>query len=190
MYLIFSLPFFFSAINIINFSVKIPSLTLVWSGIVSYIAASILLLFLLAFFNVLSISIAIIIQAVLLFIFFLFVYFAYFASSYAGNVAEEEADKQQYLNQIKPKAQTLLLLMNKLPADFTKAQKTLAQSIEQIKFIYPVDRGAGSDLELQILQSLNKLSELCNTPGAIPSVLEGESEKLLMLVKERKLLRN
>jgi len=194
MYLIFSLPFFFSAINIANFSGKTPSLALVWSGIIFYITASIVLLLLLAFFHILSVNTVIIIQAALLFIFSINVYFAYFASSHAGNVAAEEAGKQQYLNQIKPKAQTLQLLVNKLPADFANAQKTLAQSIEQIKYIYPVDKGAGSgaggDLELQMLQSLNRLSELCNTPGAIPAVLEGEAGKLLMLVNERKLLRN
>jgi len=190
MYLIFSLPFFFSAINIANFSGKIPSLALIWTGIFFYIIASVILLLLLAFFHILSINMVIIIQAVLLFIFAINVYFAYFASSHVGNVAMEEAGKQQYLNQIKPKAQTLLLLVNKLPVEFSNAQKTLTQSIEQIKFIYPVDRGAGINLESQIFQSLNKLSELCSTPGAIPSVLEGEAEKLLMLVKERKLLRN
>jgi len=190
MYLILFLPFFFSVINIANFSGKTPSLALVWTGIFFYIIASVILLFLLAFFYILSFNTAVIIQAVLLFIFAINVYFAYFASSHVGNVAAEEAGKQQYLNQIKPKAQTLQLLVNKLPADFSNAQKTLTQTIEQIKFIYPVDRGAGDDLELQILQSLNKLSELCNTPGAIPVGLEGEADKLLMLVKERKLLRN
>jgi len=194
MYFIFSIPFFFSAINIANFSVKLPSLTLVWYGIISYITASILLLLLLVFFHFFSINIAIIIQAVLLFIFILYVYFAYYASSHAGNVAVEEANKQEYLNQIKPKAQTLQLLANKLPADFIYAQKLLKQSIEQISFISPVEKGAGSgavgDLELQILQSLNKLSELCCMQGAIPVGFEDEAEKLLMLVKERKLLRN
>jgi len=190
MYLIFSLPFFFSAINIANFSGKIPSLALVWTGIFFYIIASVVLLLLLVYFHKLTINTAIIIQAVLLFIFSINVYFAYFASSHVGNVAAEEAGKQQYLNQIKPKAQTLQLLVNKLPADFNNAQKKLTQSIEQIKFIYPADKGAGTDLELQILQSLNKLSELCNTQGAIPAVLEGEAEKLLMFVKERQLLRN
>jgi hypothetical protein len=188
MYLIFFLPFFFSSINIANFSGKMPSLALIWTGIFFYIIASVIILFLLAFFHIISINTAVIIQAVLLFIFFINVYFAYFASSHVGNVAMEEASKQQYLNQIKPKAQSLQLLVNKLSTDLNKAQKTLTLSIEQIKFIYPV--GNGADLELQILQSLNKLSELCNTPGAIPSVLEGEAEKLLMLVKERKLLRN
>jgi len=190
MYLVFSLPFFFSAINISNFTGKIPSLVLIWTDIIFYITASIVLLLMLAFFKTLSMNTVIIIQAVLLFIFSLNVYFAYFSSYHVGNVAAEEADKQQYLNLIKPKAQTLQLLANKLPVDFTYAQKILKQSIEQIKFIYPVDKGAGNDLELQILKSLDKISEFCNTQGAIPVGLEGEAEKLLMLVKERKLLRN
>jgi len=190
MYLVFSLPFFFSAINIANFTGKIPSLALIWTDIIFYIIASIILLVLLVFSHTLSINTVIIIQAALLFIFFLNVYFAYFASSHAGKVAAEEAEKRQYLNLIKPKAQSLQLLANKLPADLKNAHKTITQSIEQIKFIYPVDKGAGNDLELQILQSLNRLSELCNMHGAIPVGLEGEAEKLLTLVNERKLLRN
>jgi len=190
MYLVFSLPFFFSAINIANFTGKIPSLALIWTDIIFYIIASIILLVLLVFSHTLSINTVIIIQAALLFIFFLNVYFAYFASSHVDKVDAEEAEKRQYLNLIKPKAQTLQLFANKLPSDFNNAQKTITQSIEQIKYIYPVDKGAGDDLELQILQSLNRLSELCNMQGAIPVGLEGEAEKLLTLVNERKLLRN
>ena len=145
MYLFFSLPFFFSSINIANFSGKIPSLALIWTGIFFYIFASTALLFLLAYFHKISINMAVIIQAVLLFIFFINVYFAYFASSHVGNTAMEEAGKRQYLNQIKPKAQTLQLLVNKLPAEFNNARKTLTQSIEQIRFISPVDGGAGAE---------------------------------------------
>jgi len=190
MYLVLSVPFFFSAINTANFTGKIPSLALVWTGIFFYIIASVVLLLLLVCFHKITFNMTVIIQAVLLFIFAINVYFAYFASSHVGNVAAEEAAKQQYLNQIKPKAQTLQLLANKLPSEFKNAQKTLTQSIEQIKSIYPVDRNAGRDLELKILQSLNRLLEICNMQGAIPVGLEGEAEKLLMLVKKRKLLRS
>ena len=192
MYLIFFLPFFFSAINIGNFSGKIPKLVLVWIGILLYTAASITVILLLAVAGVISLNTAIIIQAVLLFLFAVNIFFAYFASSHVISVAAEEAGKQQYINQIKPRAQSLLLSINRLPAEYENAQKILKQAIEDIRFIYPVDGGAGSDLELQILQSLNTISEYCSNiqTGAHTAALKSEAEKLQMLAKERKLLRN
>jgi len=193
MYLVFFLPFFFSAIRAGNFSGKIPSLGLVWwLGIPLYIAASAAVIILFVPAQLISLNIAIIIQAVLLFIFLVIVFFAFFASSHVGKVAVEEAVKQQYLNQIKPKAQALLLSVDKFPAQYEKIQKTLKQAIDDIKYIYPVDGGAGDELELRIMQSLKTISELCD--GILMRghsvALETEAEKLLMLVKERKLLRN
>ena len=192
MYLIFFIPFFFSAINIGNFSGKIPALGTVWLGILLYIGVSVAVIILLVTAQLISLNIAIIIQAVLLFIFLVIVYFVCFASSYAGKVAAEEAGKQQYLKQIKPKAQALLLSVDKLPAQYEKTQKTLKQAIDDIKYIYPVDSDAGDDLELRIMQSLNNVLELCGgiSAGGHPVSPETEAEKLLMLVKERKLLRN
>jgi hypothetical protein len=165
---------------------------MVWLGILLYIAASVAVIVLLAALRAISINTAIIIQAILFFLFLINVYFAYFASSYAGRVSAEEAVKQHYINQIKPKAQSLSLAVNKLPSEYENARKILKQAVEDIKYIYPVNNDAGDDLELRIIQSLNILSELCsNIPsGARPTGLEPEAEKLAMLVKERKLLRN
>ena len=192
MYLIFFVPFFFSAISIGNFSGKIPSLTLVWTGVLLYIAVSVAVILLLVIANVIGFNAAIIIQAVLVFLFAINVYLAYFASSHARIVVAQETGKQQYINQIKSKAQSLLLSVNRLSAEYGNAQKTLKQTIEDIKFIYPVDGGAGNDLELRILQSLNTISEYCDNiqTGAHTAALESEAENLRMLVKERKLLRN
>ena len=192
MYLVFFLPFFFSAISIGNFSGKIPRLSMVWLGIFLYITASIGVIVLLAVVKIIPVNIAVIIQAVLLFLFAIDIYLAYFASSHIGGVDAQEAAMQQHINQLKPKAQSLLLSVNRLPAEYEKAQKNLKQSIEDIRYIYPVSGGAGDDLELRILQSLNILSELCGgvSAGTHPVSLEQEAEKLQMLVKERKLLRN
>jgi hypothetical protein len=198
MYLIFSLPFFFSAIRIENFSGKIPALSMVWLGIILYCAASIAVIVMLVRYQIISLNQAIVIQSVLLFIFLINLYFAYFAASHVRGVAAEEAVKQQYIKQLKPKAQVLSLSVGKLPLEYEKAQKILKQAIEDIRYIYPVDGGAGGDLEQQIMQSLNNISQLCGGVSAgMPSVakpspvsLETESEKLRMLVKERKMLRN
>jgi len=193
MYLVFALPFVFAAINISNFSGKIPSLVMIWLGILFYMAASTVILILLTRNPpILQFNAAIIIQAVLLLLFIINIYLGYFASSHIRNVAAEEAGKQEFIRELKPKAQSLLLSVNRLPGEYENAQKILKQAIEEIRFIYPVNGGAGSDLESQIIKSINIITEYCGTvqAGAHNAKLEAESEKLRMLVKERKLLRN
>lgn len=192
MYLVFFLPFFFSSINISNFSGKIPVLSIIWLGILLYIAASITVIILHAVIKIIPIELAVLIQVILFFLFLVDIYFGYFASSHVSKVAAQEADMQQYIKQIKPKAQSLLLSVNTLPSEYENAQKTLKKVLEDIKYIYPVDKGAGDNLELQIIESLNTVSELCAgiSSGAHSTALEQEANKLLILTKERKLLRN
>jgi len=192
MYLVFFLPFFFSVLNVGNFSIKAPSLPPVWLSIFLYIGISIANIILLVFVPFISLNISIIVQSILLFSLGVIFYFAYFASLHAGNVAAEEASKKQYLKQIKPRAQSLLLAVNGLPSEHEKTQKTLRQALEDIRFISPVNDGMGNELEMQIIRSLNVISELCGgiSTGAYPVSLETEAEKLRAMVKERKLLRN
>ncbi|MCL2878670.1 MAG: hypothetical protein FWF29_00360 [Treponema sp.] len=191
-YLIFFLPFFFSMINISNFSGKVPVISLIWPGIILYIAASVVVMVMLTATGVILFNTAVIIQAILFFGFLVTVYFAYFASSHIGNVAAQEDRKKQFIKEIKPKAQVLSLTVNGLPAEYEKAKKTLNRAFDDIRYIYPVDNGIGDDLELQIITSLNTISELCSgiNSGAHSAVLEQEADKLCMLIKERKLLRN
>ena len=194
MYLLLSLPFFLSSISLGSFSQKIPALVIIWwRSIPLYFLASIIIIILLSLNPpIITINTAIIIQSILLFLFALSIYLSLFASSHVRRVAIKEAGKQQYINQLKPKAQSLLISVNKLPAEYEKVQSTLKQTIEEIKYIYPVDRGAGDDLELQIITSLNIISEYCIgiQGGAHTAALGNEVEKLRVLVKERKLLRN
>jgi hypothetical protein len=190
MYLVFFTPFFFSSLRIANFSVKIPPLALVWTGIIGYIILSILNIILLV--NSMSFTRAIISQTILLFLFFIDVYFAYFASDHVGSIAAEEKTKQQYVNELKSKAQVLLLSVNKLPTEYEVTQKLLKQSIEDIKYIYPVGNAAGDEVELKIIAALKSIAEMCNTVviGGHPVSLESSAHSLQALVKERKLLRN
>lgn len=192
MYLAFFLPFFFSAISISNFSKKIPVLSMIWIGIFLYIAASIAVIIMLATVKIITLNTAVIIQAILFFLFLVDVYMAYFASSHISKVAGEDAIKQQYISQIKPKAQVLSLEVNSLPAEYENTQKILRQTLEDLKYIYPVNGGTGDELEIQIIQTLNTLSELCGdiSSGGHPAALEPEAEKLHMLIKKRKLLKN
>jgi hypothetical protein len=190
MYLVFFTPFFFSAIRIGNFSVKIPPLALVWIGISGYIILSIWNIILLV--TSMSFTRAIIAQAILLFAFLIDVYFAYFASDHVGRVAVQEKIKQQYVNELKSKSQILLLSVNELPAEYETSQQLLKQSIEDIKYIYPVDNAAGDELELKIIIALKSIAEMCDavTTGGHPSSMESMARNLQAIVKERKLLRN
>jgi len=185
MYLFFFLPFFFSVINIGNFSGKIPALAMVWLGIFLYIAVSITVIILLLTAHI-SLTTAVIIQAVLVSLFVVNVYFAYVAVDHVRAVAAEEADKQQFLAHIKSKARVLQLSIEKFQPE--NVQKILRQALDDIKYIYPAN--AGSDLELKILGSLDTLSELAGGSGTNPAAQEKEAGKLQALVNERKLLRN
>ncbi len=192
MYLVFFLPFFFSAITISNFSVKIPRLSLIWSGILLYIICSTVIILLHVPFSLISFNAAVIVQAIVLFLFFIIVYFAFLTSSHVSSVAAEEADKQQYLNRIKPKAQSLSLSVDKLSSEYGNAQKMLKQIFDDINYIYPVNGSAGSELELKIFNSLDSLSKLCDNilSGSHTADLAPEAEKLQRFVNERKMLRN
>jgi len=192
MYLVLFLPFLVSVISTKNFSSKIPAISLIWFGIPLYIIASVAIIILLAVVNIIPLNTAIIIQSILFFIFLIIIYFAYFAVSRVNNVAAEEAVKQQYITQIKSKANVLLLSVNKLTGEYENTQKILKQSIDDIRYIYPVNAGAGDELEINILRSLGSLSQFMDSiqSGAFNPMLDKEALNLQSLVNERKLIRN
>ena len=191
MYLFFFLPFLFSSINTESFSRKIPSISMVWGGNLLYIAASITVIILLVKMTV-SLNVAVIIQAILVFIYLINGYFTYFAVSHAAKTADDEEDLKYCITKIKSQAAVLLLSVNKLSGENKDAQKILTQTIDDIKYISPVNNGAGSDLEKKILRSLSLVSELISNinsgAGNIP--LGNEAVNLQSLVNERKLIRN
>ncbi|MDR2417600.1 MAG: hypothetical protein LBD79_00925 [Treponema sp.] len=191
MYLVFFIPFFFSSIRLSSFSSRIPSLVVFWTGVVFYIIASIVVIILLSLYIV-SVNTAIIAQAALLFLFAVNGYLALFASSHAHRVSVEEDTKQRFIDEIKSKAQFLLLSAGGLPAESENAREIIKRVVEDIKYISPLNDGAGDELELKIIISLNTLAELCNSAARSghPVALPAEARKLQSLVRERKLLKN
>jgi hypothetical protein len=191
MYLVFFIPFFFSSIRLSGFSGKIPSLIVLWTGAVFYILASIVVIKLISLYIV-SMSTAIIAQVALLFLFALNGYLALFASSYARRVSVEENTKQRFIGEIKSKAQFLSLSADGLPVENESAREIIKQATEDIKYISPLNDGAGDEFELKIIVSLNTLAELCNSAagGGHPVALLAEAKKLQSLVRGRKLLKN
>ncbi|MDR0708070.1 MAG: hypothetical protein LBF60_09420 [Treponema sp.] len=195
MYLIFFIPVFFSTIAIANFSGKIPSLSIMWTGIIGYIIASIIVILLLSNAGI-SLRKALAGQSALLFLFAVCVFLAFFASSHARQVDEEEKKKRQF--GLKARAQLLSPSINSLPSEYEAVKTTIARALEEIKYLSPVDRFEGFDLELKIMYSLDALSDVCDAIAADEQAvhmemsvsLEKEARMLQMLVKERKLLRN
>ncbi|MDR2869823.1 MAG: hypothetical protein LBV04_05175 [Deferribacteraceae bacterium] len=184
MYLLFFTPFFFSAIDIKNFSGKIPKLSLVWFGIIMYIIASVAVILLL---NVISLSMAVIIQAILLFLFLIVLYLALFASAYIA----EQGDISSHLNEIKAKAKQLSLQVGKLPAEYAAAKTLLQKAIDDIAYISPLE--SANNLEQQLLSNIDTIAAMLErSPNAAinPSELEQKADSLLDKVRERKALRN
>jgi hypothetical protein len=191
MYLLFFLPFFFSVINIGNFSTKIPSLTMVWAGIFLYIPASVVVLLTLKY-SIIVFNTALIIQAILVFLFFLDIYFAYFANSHIQAVAIEESGKLQYVTEMKNKALLLVVKAGSLTESYEQIQGRIKKTAEDIRYFSPVDRGKSMETDLKIINSIENLSQLCDvvSGGGHPDSFDAEINKLQLLIKERKLLRN
>jgi hypothetical protein len=191
MYLFFFLPFFFSLINIGNFSVKVPSLTMVWTGIFLYIPASVVIILALKT-SVIEFNIALIIQAILVFLFFLDIYFAYFANSRIEAVAVEESGKFQYVTEMKNKALLLVVKAGSLTGGYEPVQGQIKKAAEDIRYFSPVDRGKSMETDLKIINSIENLSQLCDavSEGGHPGSFDAEINKLQFLIQERKLLRN
>jgi hypothetical protein len=191
MYLFLFLPFFFSVINIGNFSTKIPSLTMVWIGIFLYIPASVAVI--LALKNsAIVLDTALIIQAVLVFLFFLDIYFAYFANSHIQAVAVEESGKLQYVAEMKNKALLLVVKTGSLTGAYEKVQARIKKAAEDIRYFSPVDRGKSMETDLKIINSIESLSQFCDvvSGGGYSDSFDAEINKLEILIKERTLLRN
>jgi hypothetical protein len=191
MYLFFFVPFFFSAINAAGFSGKIPSYTLIWTGIFLYLPASIAVILLLQF-SLVSLKAALIIQAVFCFLFFLNVYFGYFASSHVRNVAAGEAGKTRFLVKMKNSAASLALKAGMLGSAHEPLGQALKVVMEDIRYLSPVDGEKSAELDVKILNALENLSRFCDSAmeGGTPAGFDVEIKKLWMLIRERKLLRN
>jgi hypothetical protein len=191
MYLFFFLPFFFSVINTGNFSAKIPSLTMVWTGIFLYIPASVAVIAALKN-SAIVFNVALIIQAVLIFLFFLDIYFAYFANSHIQAVAVEESGKLQYVTEVKNKALLLVVKAGSLTGAYEPVREQIKKVAEDIRYFSPVDRGKSMETDLKIINSIESLSQLCDvvSGGGHPDSFDVEISKLQILIKERQLLRN
>jgi hypothetical protein len=191
MYLFLFLPFFFSVINIGNFSTKIPSMTMVWIGIFLYIPASAAVILALKT-SVIVFNTALIIQAVFVFLFFIDIYFAYFANSHIQTVAVEESGKLQYVTEMKNKALLLVVKAGSLTGAYEQIPARIKKAAEDIRYFSPVDRGKSMETDLKIINSIEDVSQLCDvvSEGGHPDSFDTEINKLEILIKERKLLRN
>jgi hypothetical protein len=160
-------------------------------GIFLYLPASIVVILLLRF-SLVSLKAALIVQAVFCFLFFLNIYFGYFASSHVRNVAAGEEDKTRFLIKIKNGAASLALKAGMLGPGYEQPRQSIKEAAEDIRYLSPVEGEKSAELDLKILDSLESLSQFCDSvsEGGSPVGFDGETRKLRMLIKERKLLRN
>jgi hypothetical protein len=191
MYLVFFVPLFFSAINTGNFSVKIPSITIIGLGIFVYIPVSIVIIALLRF-SIISLNAALVLQSIAIFALLLYIYLGCFASSHAGGVAAEEANKLYALTEIKNKSALLALKAGSLPDEYEEIRKLIKKSADDIRYLFPAGQNKSTETDTKILDVIEKLNEICDTVsgGGHPSSFEQEAKKLQALIAERKLLRN
>jgi hypothetical protein len=191
MYLFVFVPFFFSVINIGNFSTKIPSLTMVWAGIFLYIPASVVVILVLKY-SIITFNAALIIQSIIVFLFLLDIYFGYFANSHIQAVAVEESRKLQYVTEMKNKALLLVVKAGSLTGAYEQIQARIKKAAESIRYFSPVDRGKSMETDLKIINSIENLSQLCDSvsEGGHPDSFDREIKNLEVLIQERKILRN
>jgi hypothetical protein len=143
-------------------------------------------------FLVISLNIALLLQSIALFALLLAVYFGYLASSHVGSVAAEESNKLYTLTEIKNKAAMLALKTGSLGAEYEATQKLIKKSADDIRYLSPVDHSKSVETDLNILNAIEKLSDICDTlsGGGHSASFEADAKKLQSLVTERKLLRN
>jgi hypothetical protein len=164
---------------------------MVWGGIFLYIPVSVAVI--LALKNsAIVLNTALVIQAVLVFLFLIDIYFAYFANSHIQTVAVEESGKLQYVTEMKNKALLLVVKAGSLTGAYEKVQTQIKRAAEDIRYFSPVDRGKSMETDLKIINSIENLSQLCDvvSGGGHPDSFDAEINKLEILIKERKLLRN
>jgi hypothetical protein len=93
---------------------------------------------------------------------------------------------------MKNKALLLVVKAGSLTGAYEQSQKWIKQAAEDIRYFSPVDRGKSMETDLKIINSIENLSQLCDvvSGGGYPDSLDAEIDKLQILIKERKLLRN
>jgi hypothetical protein len=93
---------------------------------------------------------------------------------------------------IKSTAAALDIAVKNLPAAYEETQKLLHRVLDDLKYISPVNHGMASELEAKIAAALAILFQGCEAIsfGGSPTAFETEAQKLALLVKQRKLLRN
>ena len=191
MYVIFFCPFFFSSIHVKNLSGKIPSLTMVWLGVIVFIGASIAMT-ITAVYKVVEVRIAIVIECVFAFLFAIDSYFGYFANSHVQNVSQQEDQALNLIKQIRDSLGMLNLKANSLNENFVEQKKLISFLAEDVKYLSPVDSAGAVKLEQDILGAITATSSACDTllSGSDGLELKKQLGSLENLIKQRKLMKN
>ena len=191
MYWVVFCPLFFSSYSLRVFNGSIPSIAIIWTSILIYTGASIVVIVLLRTF-IISFRLALVIQMILLFFFAILVYYGYFSHSHADYVEAREHNQRHYLREMKEIAVSLEARIPNLPQGTAEVQKLMKRTLEDIRFISPIENDRGTDLEIKIIDTLRTIEQYWDIliEGGNISALDKDIRNLQMLIRERKSLRN
>jgi hypothetical protein len=187
-YCLFFIPFFFTRFGKYKFSGKIPSITILWLGIISFILAAVVISLLLKL-SFISLTAAMAVMSILIFFLTIIIYFAYFANARVQSVAIDEQALLNPVKEMKELAASLELTVKNFH-DKLKS-KALINILEEISYISPAESEKAAVLESEITKLLSKLKRYADktVTDDVCAEFSADMLKLENFVKERKLLR-
>ncbi|MCK9171035.1 MAG: hypothetical protein M0P01_11540 [Treponema sp.] len=191
MYLVFFCPFFLTRIHTENTAEKMPSLTMIWFGVVFFIIVSTAVTVVVVLLLV-PVRVAVIVECVLAFLFAINVYFGYFASSHVHYVEQTETQMLSSIKEIRAAMDLLVAKSSALNDGYSAEREKLSCLAEDVKYLSPVQTGSAVDLEQEILEKINVVGDACGMvlDGSDGLELRKQLTALDMLIRQRKLMKN
>jgi hypothetical protein len=188
-YCLFFIPFFFTHFGKYKFSGKIPSITILWFGIISFIAAAFIVSLLLKL-SFIGLTTAMAVMSILIFFLAVIIYFAYFANARVLSVAVDEQALLNPVKEIKELAASLELNVKHFHDKLKPHSAALFNILEEISYISPAGSEKAAKLEGEIANLLSKLKIYADKTVTDDVCAEFSADilKLETSVKERKLL--
>ncbi len=190
LYAVFFLPLFFNSITLGNVDKKVPSLVGVWSCVLIFelinIPLSIIVLT-----GKMPVKVAVLSEAVMIFLAAIFIYFSYLANTNINNVQAAEQRSMALITQMRSSLEMLNLKAGGLGMEFADQKKKISSASENARYISPVDTAESISLESQIIGKTAEISSSIDTvmAGSDSKQLNVQLSALEMLINQRKLLR-
>lgn len=183
-YLVFFIPFFFNSITSKTIDTKITSTVNIWISVIIFEIVAITFT-ILAYKEITSIKISILVELIFFFVLAIFVYFGYFAGNHIGNVQAQEEKSLSKISELKSAFEMLNLKADMWSYELNNQKSVIKKLCDDVRYISPVDTDVASKLEMKLIVLANVLTESTLTPTDLDSkILE-----LTNLINQRKLLK-